>query len=174
MSPLALSNAFYFSSVSAASSWWIKKPFGGAVLTFPLIQNEVSPAPDELNFLCQKLPFQSKIMNNARRIPVRISLWGRGSNCVQNSISATFSFLPVPQLPLMIWWRLRNKMICMYHTEFILLLLTSPYWSDYIRNLKHKSTWATCRLLIQAAPMFPHYGQTFSWLKRKKNRYFYW
>lgn len=48
---------------------------------FPLIQNEVYPAPDELNFLCQKPAISEKIMNNARRIPFQISLWGRGSNC---------------------------------------------------------------------------------------------
>lgn len=48
---------------------------------FPLIQNEVYPAPDELNFLCQKPAISKKIMNNARRIPFQISLWGRGSNC---------------------------------------------------------------------------------------------
>lgn len=48
---------------------------------FPLIWNEVYPAPDELNFLCQKPAISKKIMNNARRIPFQISLWGRGSNC---------------------------------------------------------------------------------------------
>lgn len=58
---------------------------------FPLIRNEVYPAPDELNFLCQKPAISKKIMNNAPRIPFQISLWGRGSNCEEIKFSIAFS-----------------------------------------------------------------------------------
>lgn len=72
---------------------------------FPLIRNEVYPTPDELNFLCQKPAISKKIMNNARRIPFQISLWGRGSNCEEIKFPL-LSLSTAPRLPQITWWGL--------------------------------------------------------------------
>lgn len=72
---------------------------------FPLIWNEVYPAPDELNFLCQKPAISKKIMNNARRIPFQISLWGRGSNCEEIKFPL-LSLSTAPRLPQIMRWGL--------------------------------------------------------------------